>query len=462
MGDLYIVHCVDTEGPLYESIEATFQRLKEIFGIEIDATESNLKLIQHCKLDLGGIEELVADAFAPSRINTLGTWTELDNVLESLMSNKFRFRIPDSDGNGWIFNWFCLNHVGFQGNNPRRRDAGYGNIYKHYLSMLKRNNCTEKDLIQFHYHALPFNSHYNYAGTAYVNSDNIFNILAHHIIDDEIFPAAYRAGMEAERPDSHWFLEQWIPFDYSNASFEKKNEARQPDLRNGRYGDWRHASREWRPYHPSHDDYQLEGNCHRLITRCISLDSRVAKVEKYDVEDAFKLASEEGKAVLSFANHDFRDMHDEVNRVMDLIHEVSADFQNVSFHYSNAIEAMWPFNGIAAKEINFATYLNCDIEKNIAELHVTAEGNIFGSQPFLAIKTKAGQYYWDNFDYGNSNGEWFYVFDDKTINLNALSVIAFASNRADGYTEIVKIDLDSGVKEKIVKFGHRQVSRVKF
>ena len=32
--NLYVVHCVDAEGPLYESIHATFDRLKQI-GIEI-------------------------------------------------------------------------------------------------------------------------------------------------------------------------------------------------------------------------------------------------------------------------------------------------------------------------------------------------------------------------------------------------------------------------------------------
>ena len=28
---VYVVHCIDTEGPLYESIEATFKRVNNIF-----------------------------------------------------------------------------------------------------------------------------------------------------------------------------------------------------------------------------------------------------------------------------------------------------------------------------------------------------------------------------------------------------------------------------------------------
>ena len=32
---VYIVHAVDTEGPLYESTKATFKRIEELFNIDI-------------------------------------------------------------------------------------------------------------------------------------------------------------------------------------------------------------------------------------------------------------------------------------------------------------------------------------------------------------------------------------------------------------------------------------------
>ena len=63
--DVYVVHCIDTEGPLYETMDATFERLKEIFGVEMEASMENLKRIQRGEVDLNGIETLVADAFAP-------------------------------------------------------------------------------------------------------------------------------------------------------------------------------------------------------------------------------------------------------------------------------------------------------------------------------------------------------------------------------------------------------------
>ena len=40
---VYVVHCVDTEGPLHESVEATFERLKAIFGIDLEPSVALLR-----------------------------------------------------------------------------------------------------------------------------------------------------------------------------------------------------------------------------------------------------------------------------------------------------------------------------------------------------------------------------------------------------------------------------------
>ena len=43
-GAVHIVHAIDTEGPLYESIEAKFERLSDLFDVGgIEPTLSNLK-----------------------------------------------------------------------------------------------------------------------------------------------------------------------------------------------------------------------------------------------------------------------------------------------------------------------------------------------------------------------------------------------------------------------------------
>ena len=51
--DVYIVHAVDTEGPLYESVEAKFDRLRELFGIDhISPSQENLNKLRNKKMKL--------------------------------------------------------------------------------------------------------------------------------------------------------------------------------------------------------------------------------------------------------------------------------------------------------------------------------------------------------------------------------------------------------------------------
>ena len=105
------MHCIDTEGPLYESIRETFKRLKSIFNIDIEPTRENLAKLQNKKIDLGGLENSVQKAFNPKLLNYLDTWDKIDEMLDEILSENFRGKFPDSNNNGWIFNWHCLDHV---------------------------------------------------------------------------------------------------------------------------------------------------------------------------------------------------------------------------------------------------------------------------------------------------------------------------------------------------------------
>ena len=54
---VYFVHCIDTEGPLYESLNAKFHRVKEIFNINIKPSAANLKKLKNAKIKLNGKEK---------------------------------------------------------------------------------------------------------------------------------------------------------------------------------------------------------------------------------------------------------------------------------------------------------------------------------------------------------------------------------------------------------------------
>jgi len=441
---VYIVHAIDTEGPLYESLEATFERMNELLGLQITPSYENLRKIQNNEFDLDGNEDLAREIFSRSKISCHSTWDQIDAMLDVITSDDFRYKVKDSFGGGWIYNWFCLDHVGISGINPRRRDMGYHNVQDHYEEYFKWKQ-DDRDLIQWHYHALSITNDAHRAGSTFLNSENIFNILARKILDRNWFPASFRPGHHTERPDLHFFLEQWIPFDFGNDVTETKKLAL--NVSEARYGNWRRAPKSWIPYHPDHDDYQVIGNCRRYIARCLPIAEREYQISYQDVMLAFDDAEQNGPSLLSVTNHDFRDIKEDIEKVMKLVYRCATVKKNISFKYATSIEAMRGVFGLEGEtEIGF--HLELKEFKTHTRLMVESQNNIFGPQPFLALKTKGNNYHWQNFDFEGPNS-WSYSFDKDNILIDQISNIGVASNTIGGLTEIVTFDTN---KQKFNKF----------
>lgn len=434
MGIVYIVHCIDTEGPMYEGKGVVFEQIKSVFGIEIENTQKNYEMMDAGTLDLGENSEGIRNLFRSHKTVTRGSWSEIDNMLEKITAEGFRKKLPDFLGNGWIYNWFCMDHVGFTGENPRKRDEGHHKIFDHYCTMIKTQKMG--DMVQFHHHPVPFSGNFHDSGTAYWGRNTLNEILTRKIIDRLWFPSAVRPGFDTERPDSHWFLEQWIPFDYGNQSSEQEY-GDQIDIKGGRFGDWRYAPKEWIPYHPSHDDYQMKGNCRRWIARCLNIKARVREIRQEDVDEAFRVASTGKDVILAFTDHDYKNMEEEVEKVRDMIADADKKFDNAHFIYSDAVNAMRKVLGMYEEKIGLEMYL--DYGNIQARLEVSAQNGIFGPQPYLAIKTKEGKYYWDNFDFMDVN-KWGYTFDNHTLLFEDIEYIGVAANNSYGETEVLRYD----------------------
>lgn len=439
-GTVYVVHCIDSEGPLYEEPTVPFEQIRNIFGIEIDPTRENLVKLQKGELDLGGKEEAVSNLVDVHKITTRGTWEEIQEMLDEITADEFRNILPDSNGNGWIYNWFCMDHVGFYGNNPRRRDSGHHKVFDRYWQMTAQQG--QGDFIGFHHHPVPFSGNYNESGTAFWGGENLNQILCRKIIDRQWFPVAFRPGFHTERPDSNWFLEQWIPFDYGNQSV-KTEETEQIDLSTGRFGDWRHAPLEWRPYHPAHDDYQRKGNCRRWITRCLNMYARIRQITWEDVEDAFLAAQAGENVILSFTDHDYKDMRYEINSVRDLIARAARKYPEIPFAYADAVSAMRKCLGFTYEDLE----LEAELQKGGGNprLFVKTDTDIFGPQPFLAIRTKGGAYFWDNFDFATPKKAWSYTFDVNTVRLEEVETIGIAANNGYGICQVILLDQNGGI-----------------
>ena len=109
----------------------TFERLRAIFHLELEPSVDLLRRLQAGEVDLGGLEAAVQKVVDPHLLAYNDTWDKVDAMLAELMSESFRTQVRDSAGAGWIYNWFCVDHVDYD-LNPRRRDMGYHNIFEHY------------------------------------------------------------------------------------------------------------------------------------------------------------------------------------------------------------------------------------------------------------------------------------------------------------------------------------------
>ena len=362
-------------------------------------------------------------------------------MLNRILAKSFRDGFKDSFGKGWIYNWHLLDHVGFE-SNPRLRLLGYNTIFKLYQLKLKDTNSFQ-DSMQWHFHPISFNKAAHISAISYLNSAyELQQVMCRRLIEHNWFPVVNRAGFHTIRPDINWWLEQWLPFDASNQSMNNDNTEFNDNI-NGRFGDWRGAPDDWTLYHPDWYDWRKKGHMKRTISRCLNMNTRFRNIDYNELTNAFLLAQKSGNDVyVGITNHDFREMSSEIEEFYDLLQSVAKQFNGVNYSFSDTISAFQKCLGYSENEIK-ENKLNFDLDLKKETLSVKVnKGTIFGSQPFIAIKTRDDRYLTDNFNFGEpESNEFYYTFDYLTIPIDNVNTIAVASNDKFGNTCIKRIDL---------------------
>lgn len=442
-GIVYICHHIDTEGPLWEIIEELFNRLDLIFGIKLEPTYENLKLLQEGKIEVPDeIKESLALTVDPHTVGFKRNWGMIEEMLYRIMSKDFRNQMLDSFGGGWVYNWHIMDHVGFGNVNPRHRDYGYHNVLDCYKYMIKVTG-SDMDAIHWHFHPIPFRKEANIPATSYDNSmPVILDIITHRLLDRDMFPVVNRAGFHTERIDANFFLEQWMPFDPSCQSVDADHQPTgQRDLIDGRYGDWRNAPSDWSLYHPDFYDWRKPGNMHRWLARILNMKSRHRNITVEEIEKAFVKAENGENVYLGITDHDWREMSVEVDDFREKLQVVIERHPDVKFKFSETVDAFRHVIGYSKEEIEKNKLsLKAAMKENI--LHVEVQnGELFGPQPYLAIKTKCGEYFHDNFDFQETGKSFSYVFDAYTIPVDQLECVKVAGNDKYGNQCIVDVEL---------------------
>ena len=424
---LSVVHLVDTEGPLFEPLNITFKRINELFNLKIKPSKKNLQKIINKTIDLPLNKKdriIFFNSFNENILSYNKNLGELNSQNKIIFSKKFRKKFKDSFNKDWLINWNCVDHINYV-SNPQKRLIGTHKIYDYYNKLIKLNKS--KDEIHFHFHPQSISNHANTTGNHYFShSNNIYQILSKRIIDRNWFPSSYRAGFHIENPDSNWFLEQFIPFDYSNQSTNQKN------LNYGRFENWQSSTQNWTPYHPAHDDYRVKGNCRRFIARCLNIGTRISTLNNKEVEKAFVSKKKGVKTILAFTNHDFRSMFKDFDDVYRMLNDASKKY-DLKFKFCGAREAFNNEFGKSKKRLKF----NIKLKNNT--LYIKSNKKIFGPQPFLAIKDKNKKYFHENFFIEKPFYKWRYTFDRHSLEMKKVLCFAFAANDKNGFTTIVKI-----------------------
>jgi hypothetical protein len=130
----------------------------------------------------------------------------------------------------------------------------------------------------------------------------------------------------------------------------------------------------------------------------------------------------------------------DVTAARELVCRVAKDFPNVPFRFSEAVAAM-------RSALKLPDIAPCELDMSIRRvddsrhvLEVRSNTPTFGPQPWLALKSAAGTYHFDNFDIDRPFHQWRYVFDEETFPLSALSSIGVAANNAIGITTVAVIN----------------------
>ena len=137
-------------------------------------------------------------------------------------------------------------------------------------------------------------------------------------------------------------------------------------------------------------------------------------------------------------NHDWRDMSVEIEDVRVMIEQAARKFPSVRFKYSEAVQAFR--NVVYGSDARYEPLqLSVELRRESGRLGLvvdTVAGQVFGPQPFLAIKTRSQRFIHDNFDFDTSRQRWFYAFDCETVLPDDIAEIGVAANDRYGYTVV--------------------------
>jgi hypothetical protein len=436
---LHVVHGVDTEGFLYQSDKATILRINTEFGTNFDPTPEIIKKLRQKKLNANGKEEQIAHYL--STVNFISDHKAYAKHINDVTCSDFREKYSDPSGGKYRWSWYVLDNVATH-INPRRRLYGYGQVYYLLKNSIINQEDADLDGFYLHYHQMREKQHSFAKETLFCSSDEYNQILCRNIIEQRHFPSAYRAGYCLERYDSNLWLENWIPYDFSNEAPSFKMSIK--EMINNDMDYWLRAPSDWRHYHPDSHDYEKEGNLKRTIFRSLCYYTKDYGITENDVSAAFERANSGKETALSTYSHEFRPLKPEAVGYYNIIKKVSKSYPEVQWRFSTATEAA---RSILGFQNDRPIELDLRVEGDV--VYASSNKDVFGSEPYLALQTIDDRYIHQAF-VKMENNLWGYKLNTPEI----IWRIGIGANDRAGYSDTVVLEKIEGKFAKLDGTGY--------
>lgn len=305
----------------------------------------------------------------------------------AVMDPEFRSKHVDSFGQPLKLTWWMMAGNIFR--YATNTNVPIPNIMTLYLMKKYHGDAIQQygDELSLHYHTFHW-SDYDGDGRYYWNQsltfmecyDDFNYTLAQFLLEEEVFPVSFRSGWHYMDNDWQNYLDELLPFSMHNDYPHKRTDTTEP--LDNTY-DWSLAPREFIPYRPSPENYQIPGDgpgwnvrsAHLYTTRRLDL-----------LDTLFNHASKGIDQVACIWGHlPEVDFLENIAKIDSVAHLMESRYPGVKFRYCSAIEAMQLWMGTDDDQ---APVLDVEeiVQGNELYFQIYTNEEIFQNNPFVAAK----------------------------------------------------------------------------
>ena len=310
-----------------------------------------------------------------------------------VMDQSFRNQLVDSYGQTMKFTWWMMGGNIFR--YATNRNFPLPNVMTLYLMKKYHGEAIKKfgDEITMHYHTFAWTDYdrdgifwWNQAHQFTESRDDFDVTLAHYLLEENTFPVSFRSGWHAM--DNNWqrYLDTLLPFSMHDDWPAVRTDTTEPI---DNVYDWSKSSKDWVPFHPSAENYQLPGSLKGWNLR----STHIAGVDSAAMVAIFARANAGVGQVACLWGHlpetDFLDNMKKIDRVA---HIAALKYPAVTFRYSTAVEAMQRWLGTSDVTPPIVNISERKTGEN-ATFVITTNEPIFQPHPFVAAKDLYERYY---------------------------------------------------------------------